>query len=781
MTTGLHIHFPSDIISLIDVCTLKSQPGKARRPSMDSLKKTPTKQKKPFHLMFSSPSGGHHTVDIGYLRLESRHRLKTAWENLFERYGRSFEDEADEIDLETGKVVVDKGFFRRTSKPYGFGTFMTDASVDGGLGDALGASGPGSGGLALSQTSANSLKRKKGPPLTPSDNDRDYSPNTPSNRPKKMTTPVTRASADDFDDPWLNIPRSAPKSKPATSPAVLNSERDELLLFPIANSVKKKIVPPPPPPIDSIGDNGGEAGKENVVDDLCGMPIAPKNVVEERQETPRIGRKSTAKSKKKTLTLGAISEDPTEACIPNTPTPAIGILKKHANSSELSLTNSQKIDPASSVVSKSPVAGTSEPLPTFAETRNTPATPVESMDLGPLSTPSADPPPSDARNSEEPQKSSTPLATPTSPKRRSNRKSPKIVAPPAKEPSPTVDDQPLPDTSTSFFSPARQSADGSRKMVLRRVASNQEDSQHSIIDENVEGATTDKSSATETVEVTETIEIVADDEVVQVQNHPFLDQDNFVIELSDSGNDFDAPACSDDFVEQQASESKTSNNKELQPSLPDPDGNKETDPNLAFGNQGLLSEPSETSEPDMKESAKSTDKIDEILLGTSRADPLEIATAPVNENFTLSHSDPTREWQSGPNCTIDPSYFEGYEAMFDLTTPPRGPGKVPVPSLGLFSLSTVLDAGSLDSSNSPLLQFAAAQQGVSSPPPCGRGMNAFEPGRRRLQSLRSGASGSMTERKVRRTFMMDMEKEVAAKVGLIKQRIAAEEKGLMKR
>ncbi|KAJ3213890.1 hypothetical protein HDU67_002344 [Dinochytrium kinnereticum] len=64
--------------------------------------------------MFSSPTGGSHSVDIGYLRLQSRHRLKTAWESLFERYGRSFDDETDEIDIETGKVVVDRGFFRGT-------------------------------------------------------------------------------------------------------------------------------------------------------------------------------------------------------------------------------------------------------------------------------------------------------------------------------------------------------------------------------------------------------------------------------------------------------------------------------------------------------------------------------------------------------------------------------------------------------------------------------------------------------------------------------------------
>ncbi|KAI8831847.1 hypothetical protein BC829DRAFT_449239 [Chytridium lagenaria] len=79
--------------------------------------------------MFSSPSGGHHSIDIGYLRLQSRHRLKSAWESLFERYSKDFGDEADEINIVTGQVEVDKGFLnKRTPKNIQIGTLAADTA-----------------------------------------------------------------------------------------------------------------------------------------------------------------------------------------------------------------------------------------------------------------------------------------------------------------------------------------------------------------------------------------------------------------------------------------------------------------------------------------------------------------------------------------------------------------------------------------------------------------------------------------------------------------------------
>lgn len=45
-------------------------------------------------------------------RAESQIRLKAAWEGIFAKYERDTSDFADEIDLETGEIVVDKGHLR---------------------------------------------------------------------------------------------------------------------------------------------------------------------------------------------------------------------------------------------------------------------------------------------------------------------------------------------------------------------------------------------------------------------------------------------------------------------------------------------------------------------------------------------------------------------------------------------------------------------------------------------------------------------------------------------
>ena len=49
-------------------------------------------------------------------------KLKNAWEHIFEKYGRNFDDEADEIDLNTGEIVVDRGHLRgMKGRPLGSG------------------------------------------------------------------------------------------------------------------------------------------------------------------------------------------------------------------------------------------------------------------------------------------------------------------------------------------------------------------------------------------------------------------------------------------------------------------------------------------------------------------------------------------------------------------------------------------------------------------------------------------------------------------------------------
>ncbi|KAJ3279007.1 hypothetical protein HDU76_009664, partial [Blyttiomyces sp. JEL0837] len=73
--------------------------------------------------MFSSPTGVKST-DIGLLRLQSQERLQKAWEGLFDKYGRDFED-ADEIDISTGEIVVDRGHLRSIKDVY-VGDFVDD-------------------------------------------------------------------------------------------------------------------------------------------------------------------------------------------------------------------------------------------------------------------------------------------------------------------------------------------------------------------------------------------------------------------------------------------------------------------------------------------------------------------------------------------------------------------------------------------------------------------------------------------------------------------------------
>ncbi|KAL2870052.1 Myb-like DNA-binding domain protein [Aspergillus lucknowensis] len=52
---------------------------------------------------------GSHEVDIQEARAQNDLRLKSIFEDIFEKYGRDFTDVGDEIDLQTGKILVNNG------------------------------------------------------------------------------------------------------------------------------------------------------------------------------------------------------------------------------------------------------------------------------------------------------------------------------------------------------------------------------------------------------------------------------------------------------------------------------------------------------------------------------------------------------------------------------------------------------------------------------------------------------------------------------------------------
>src|SRR5439155_22290914 len=54
----------------------------------------------------------HHQPSIANLaqdRLTSRTKLQSTWENIIQKYSSIPSDEADEIDLESGEIVIDNG------------------------------------------------------------------------------------------------------------------------------------------------------------------------------------------------------------------------------------------------------------------------------------------------------------------------------------------------------------------------------------------------------------------------------------------------------------------------------------------------------------------------------------------------------------------------------------------------------------------------------------------------------------------------------------------------
>ena len=53
---------------------------------------------------------------VEYLRLQSKFRLKSAWETIIEKYERDFEGQSDVIDLATGKIIEDYGTVKTIDK-----------------------------------------------------------------------------------------------------------------------------------------------------------------------------------------------------------------------------------------------------------------------------------------------------------------------------------------------------------------------------------------------------------------------------------------------------------------------------------------------------------------------------------------------------------------------------------------------------------------------------------------------------------------------------------------
>lgn len=71
-------------------------------------------QKRP-RLSLGGHSEGSDDIDLQEARAQNDLRLKSIFERIFEKYGKDFTDIGDEIDLQTGKIVVNNGHLQRMS------------------------------------------------------------------------------------------------------------------------------------------------------------------------------------------------------------------------------------------------------------------------------------------------------------------------------------------------------------------------------------------------------------------------------------------------------------------------------------------------------------------------------------------------------------------------------------------------------------------------------------------------------------------------------------------
>ncbi|KAI5780705.1 hypothetical protein DFH27DRAFT_604522 [Peziza echinospora] len=95
-------------------------PLKRRRVSIPTGAKAPKPKKPPVTPKITKEDDNEYL----YERVASEHRLKSAWEAIFAKYGADTSAYADELDLTTGRIVVDKGHIRGLEK-----------KVDDGIGD----------------------------------------------------------------------------------------------------------------------------------------------------------------------------------------------------------------------------------------------------------------------------------------------------------------------------------------------------------------------------------------------------------------------------------------------------------------------------------------------------------------------------------------------------------------------------------------------------------------------------------------------------------------------
>ncbi|TPX47364.1 hypothetical protein SeLEV6574_g02697 [Synchytrium endobioticum] len=70
------------------------------------------------------------TEEIQLLRLSSQRRLELAWDTIFAKYAYDFTNEADEIDIADGSLVVDKGHISGLGKKASFGLAFYDDGDD---------------------------------------------------------------------------------------------------------------------------------------------------------------------------------------------------------------------------------------------------------------------------------------------------------------------------------------------------------------------------------------------------------------------------------------------------------------------------------------------------------------------------------------------------------------------------------------------------------------------------------------------------------------------------
>ncbi|KAE8351408.1 centromere protein Scm3-domain-containing protein [Aspergillus coremiiformis] len=69
--------------------------------------------KRPRLSFAKGPNDESDSIDLQTARAQNDQRLKSIFEGIFERYGKDFTDVGDEIDLQTGRIVVNNGHIQR--------------------------------------------------------------------------------------------------------------------------------------------------------------------------------------------------------------------------------------------------------------------------------------------------------------------------------------------------------------------------------------------------------------------------------------------------------------------------------------------------------------------------------------------------------------------------------------------------------------------------------------------------------------------------------------------